>query len=70
MNEDDTFRVLRQVPYKRMEEIVFEFKYKNGIPPQHLPEELFTQNGWTYKDYRSEWVFRNTKARDASGFTF
>lgn len=69
MTEDDTFRTLKQVPYERMEQLVFEHKLKDGLPPHHVPEILFTQNGWTYQDYRSEWLFRNTKARDASGFT-
>lgn len=74
MNEDDTFKKLKQIPFEEMQMILIRATGSTRVTGydgvQKVPSVSFEANGWTVKDYITEWEKRNTTARDLGGFTF
>ena len=59
MNEDDTFRILRQKPYGSFEKIVLPILRDNKIKTEEQADRLLRQYGWTFNEFNNEFIRRN-----------
>lgn len=54
MNEDDTFRRLKRIPFSEMHKIRHEHRY-GCVTCEYNSEINFEEYGWTEKEYFEVW---------------
>jgi hypothetical protein len=54
-NEDETFRILRRIPYHSMRELMYQKVWALIVPNRRLQNDeviqLLLDNGWTRSEY-------------------
>lgn len=65
MNEDDTFKKLKQIPFEQLQNlhvqnILNKLRARVGNAPSDN-ELIYEQHGWTRQEFIDEWQRRNPK---------